>query len=208
MAEHLYTYIDPPNEKHLDKISELLNNDGVIVLPMGTNWAFSCSASSTKALDKIRALKPKHIKERPFSLACADMAMASSVGNIDNHLYRYLKKAWPGPFTVIVDRNRTLPKQIKDKRPVVGIRIPDEKITLEVIKHFAKPLAVSSLPEDEEQGPLKMGYEIEDRFGHTVDLIVDMGEELSGEESTIIDAADGALEVVRAGVGDPSLFGI
>ena len=208
MAEHLYTYIDPPNEKHLEKISKLLENDGVLVLPMGTNWAFACSASSHKALDKIRSLKPKHIKERPFSLVCADMAMASSVGNIDNHLYRYLKKAWPGPFTVIVDRNRTLPKQIKDKRPVVGIRIPNEKITLEIINYFGKPLAVSSLPVEDGQAPLKMGYEIEDQFGHAVDLIVDMGEELSGEESTVIDATDGSIEIVRQGAGDVNLFGI
>lgn len=208
MAEHLYTYIDPPNEKHLEKISKLLEDDGVVVLPMGTNWAFSCSASSHKALDKIRALKPKHIKERPFSLVCSDMAMSSSVGNIDNHLYRYLKKAWPGPFTVIVDRNRTLPKQIKDKRPVVGIRIPNEKITLEIINYFGKPLAVSSLPVEDGQAPLKMGYEIEDQFGHAVDLIVDMGEELSGEESTVIDATDDSIEVVRQGAGDQSLFGI
>ena len=208
MAEHLYTYIDPPNEKHLEKISKLLENDGVLVLPMGTNWAFACSASSHKALDRIRALKPKHLKERPFSLVCSNMTMASSVGNIDNHLYRYLKKAWPGPYTVIVGRNRTLPKQIKDKRPVVGIRIPNEKITLEITEFFAKPLAVSSLPYEGNEIPLKMGYQIEDKFGHAVDLIVDLGEELSGEESTIIDATDDAIELVREGAGEVDIFGI
>ena len=122
---------------------------------MGTNWAFACSASSHKALDKIRSLKPKHIKERPFSLVCNDITMASSVGNIDNQIYRYLKKAWPGPFTVIVNRNRTLPKQIKDKSPVVGIRIPNEEITLEVINYFGKPLAVSSIPSEDGEQHLK-----------------------------------------------------
>ena len=208
MAEHLYTYIDPPNEKHLEKISKLLENDRVVVLPMGTNWAFACSASSHKALDKIRSLKPKHIKERPFALVCSDVTMASSVGNIGNHLYRYLKKAWPGPFTVIVNRNKTLPKQIKDKRPVVGIRIPNEQITLEIIKFFGKPLAVSSIPSEDSGVTLKMGYEIEDKYGHAVDLIVDMGEELSGEESTVIDASNDDINVVRLGAGDVSLFGI
>ena len=208
MAELLYTYIDPPNEKHLEKISKLLDNDGVIVLPMGTNWAFCCSASSHKALERIRALKPKHIKERPFSLVCNDMSMAATVGNIDNQMYRYLKKAWPGPFTVIVNRNRTLPKQIKDKRPVVGIRIPNEEITLEVINYFGKPLATSSIPVEDGEQPLKMGYEIEDKFGHAVDLVVDLGEELSGLESTVIDATDDSLELVREGAGDPSIFGL
>jgi tRNA A37 threonylcarbamoyladenosine synthetase subunit TsaC/SUA5/YrdC len=35
-----------------------------------------------------------------------------------------------------------------------------------------------------------------------------MGEELSGEESTVIDATDDSIEIVRQGVGDVSLFGI
>ena len=53
-----------------------------------------------------------------------------------------------------------------------------------------------------------MGYEIEDKFGHAVDLVVDLGEELSGLESTVIDATDDSLELVREGAGDPSIFGL
>ena len=122
MAEHLYT-IDP--NENAKKISKLLENDRVVVLPMGTNWAFACSASSHKALDKIRSLKPKHIKERPFALVCSDVTMASSVGNIGNHLYRYHQKAWPDHSQSSLTATK-LTKEIKDKRPVVGIRIPKE----------------------------------------------------------------------------------
>ena len=64
----------------------------------------------------------------------------------------------------------------------MGIRIPKEQITLEIIKFFGKPLKVSSIPSEDSGVTLKMGYEIEDKYGHAVDLIVDMGEELSGEE--------------------------
>ena len=128
MTEHLYTFVNPTSERHLDKACHILSEGGVIVYPAGTNWAFGCDARNVKALDKIRVLKPQHPKERPFSLICSDIAMASTVGNIDHQLYRILKKAWPGPYTVIVKRNRSLPRQIKDKRQVVGIRIPEAAI--------------------------------------------------------------------------------
>ena len=60
-------YLSQDMRKHLEKISKLLENDGVLVLPMGTNWAFACSASSHKALDKIRMGR---IKSAPFPGWC------------------------------------------------------------------------------------------------------------------------------------------
>lgn len=207
MSEHLYTFDNPPSARDLDKACKVLENGGVIITPTGLNWAFCCDAANPKALEKVRRLKPSHPKDRPFSLICYDMAMASNIGNIDHHLYRYLKKAWPGPFTIIVKRNRSLPRQIKDKRQVVGIRIPECPMLLSLIQNFGKPLAVSTLPPEEDGTILRMGYEIFDRYGHAINLLLDLGGELSGLESTIIDFSEGHPVLVRMGEGDPSVFG-
>ena len=144
---------------------------------------------------------------QPYSLICSDMAMASNVGNIDHQLYRYLKKAWPGPYTVIVKRNRTLPRQIKDKRQVVGIRIPECPMVLALVEKFGRPLATTSIPARDNGEPLRMGYEIFDVYGHGIDLLLDLGEELPCLDSTIIDVSEGYPILVRQGVGDPAMFG-
>ncbi|MFW7380299.1 MAG: L-threonylcarbamoyladenylate synthase [Oligoflexus sp.] len=207
MGEHLYTYADPPSERDLDKACQILERGGIIAYPVDQNWAFGCDASQPKALDKIRLLKPTHPKERPFSLICHDMAMASQVGTIDHQLYRYLKKAWPGPYTVILKRNRSLPRQIKDKRQVVGIRIPENPMILRLVEKLGKPLATTSIPPMPNDEPLRMGYQIQEVYGHAIDLLLDLGEELPCLESTVIDFSEGYPEVVRLGVGDPSIFG-
>ena len=207
MSEHLYTFDDPPSQRDIDRACRVLESGGVIAYPVGSNWAFGCDASNHKALDRIRRLKPGHPQSRPFSLICHDMAMASNLGNIDHQLYRYLKKAWPGPYTVIVKRNRSLPRQIKDKRQVVGIRIPNCPMLLALVEQFGKPLASSSIPANEEGIFLKMGYEIFDTYSHAIDLLLDLGEELPGLESTVIDFSEGYPILVRQGEGDPSLFG-
>lgn len=207
MSEHLYTYNDPPSERDLDKAVSLLKSGGVIVCPLANNWAFVCDAANHKALERIRRLKPSHPKERPFSLLCSDLSMASNVGNIDHQLYRYLKKAWPGPYTIIVNRNRSLPRQIKDKRPVVGIRIPKCSMALALIDMFGAPLAASSVPNKEDGSPFHMGYDIFDTYSHAVDLLLDLGEELPCVESTIVDFSEGYPVLIRKGAGDPSLFG-
>lgn len=214
MAEHIYTFDDPPSERDLDKAVRQLENDGVIAYPTDINWAFGCDASSTKALDRIHRLKPSHPKERPFSLICSSIAMASNLVNIDKVVYQYVRKAWPGPFTVLLVANRALPRQINDKRRVVGVRIPDSPLLLALVERFGKPLATSSVPvvpgydPSAEPAPPCFGYEVVEHFGHGLDMVLDLSSELSGQESTIIDLTEGIPLLVRRGVGDPNIFDI
>ena len=69
MGDHLYTYIDPPNERHLEQICQSLARGDVLALPMHNSWAFCCDASSRKGIMAMYALKPEHSKKRPFSLS-------------------------------------------------------------------------------------------------------------------------------------------
>ena len=84
MSEHLYTFINPTNPKHLDRIDQILQNHGVIALPMGTSWAFCCNYMSKKGIDKLRKLNPNHPDDRPFSLICNEISMISQVGSVGN----------------------------------------------------------------------------------------------------------------------------
>ena len=93
MAEHLYTYDDPPSERDLDRIVNVLNDNGVIAYPTDINWAFGCDAASPKALARMHRLKPRHGKEQPFTLVCSSISMASDIGVINNQAYRMLKRA-------------------------------------------------------------------------------------------------------------------
>lgn len=207
MSEHIYTFDDPPSERHLDKASRILKNGGVLAFPAGTSWAFGCDAASQKGLERIRRLNPDHPKDKSFSLICASISMASSVGIIDHSLYRILKKAWPGPFTIIVKSSRNLPRQIKDKRQVVGLRIPDCPMLLALIETFGHPIATTSLPHREDDSPFKMGFEVFEAYGHGLDLVMDLGEELDGRDSTVVDFSGGNADIVRIGAGDISIFG-
>lgn len=202
MGEHLYTYVKPPNEHHLEKISDLLERDGLLVVPMQTNWVFACDATSRKALQKLHRLKEAHPKNQPYSLACASISMASTMAKISGHNYRLLNRIWPGPFTIIVKSSNRLPKLLKIKREKVGIRIPNEPITLAILEHYTKPLVVSSVPPMDSGEPYQMGYTIFDTYGHGIDLLVDLGEELSGAVTTVADLSDGEPTLIRAGAGD------
>ena len=80
MAEHLYTFVNPSNPKHLAKIDHALQNHGIVALPMGTSRAFCCNYKSKIGIEKLRKLNPNHPDDRPFSLICHDISMISEVG--------------------------------------------------------------------------------------------------------------------------------
>ena len=201
MSEHLYTYIDPPNQHHLSRICEILAAGHVIALPMQTSWAFCCDATSRKGLMAMYALKPEHPKKRPFALVCSDIAMASSMANIGGQNYQIIKRLLPGAYTILLKSSRALPKKLKDKREKVGIRIPDEAITLAVIDAYQKPLAATSVPLGPQEEMMQMGYQVHDTFGHALAMVVDIGMELPAMESTILDCTGEDIEVIRLGAG-------
>jgi tRNA threonylcarbamoyl adenosine modification protein (Sua5/YciO/YrdC/YwlC family) len=142
-----------------------------------------------------------HPKEQPFSLICSDISMATTYGRINQYSYRLLNKILPGHFTVILKSSRLLPKLLKNKRIEVGVRIPDEPITLEIVRQYGTPIIATSVPHTADDTPQKMGFDIHEAHGHGIDLTVDIGDELTGEETTIIDLTGDDIVLLRQGAG-------
>ena len=209
MAKHIYTYVNPSSERDLAQACKVLENDGVIAYPTDVNWAFGCDASSRKAIARIRQLKPHHPREQPFSLLCNSISMVASVGYIENSAYRLLKKCLPGPYTLLLQRTHDLPRQIKDKRKIVGVRVPDCPLLLDLVGAYGKPIATTSMPcyEQKDKKPATYGFEVEEQYGHGIDLILDLGEEMHPNETSIVDMSDDSGgKIIRVGSGDISLF--
>jgi tRNA A37 threonylcarbamoyladenosine synthetase subunit TsaC/SUA5/YrdC len=93
-----------------------------------------------------------------------------------------------------------------DKRKIVGVRIPDSPLALALIEHLGRPMITSSVPMKRDGTPYHMGYEVFEDYGHGIDMLLDLGEDLPGLESSIIDFTQDYPEVVRAGAGDLSLI--
>jgi tRNA threonylcarbamoyl adenosine modification protein (Sua5/YciO/YrdC/YwlC family) len=189
-----------PQERHITRSVEVLRRDGVIIFPTDTVYGIGCSVFSSRAIERVYALKRQE-KSKPFSFLCSDLSHISEYAKVSNSAFRLMKQLIPGPYTFLLPAGRLkqLPKSLISKRKAVGIRVPDNTISRALIKELGHPI-LSASATDEAGEVLNDPEEIERAYGDRVDLILDGGMGLL-EVSTILDLTEDRPVIVRQGAG-------
>ena len=151
---------------------------------------------------RIRQVDDKH----DFTLACRDLSEIATYAKVDNNQYRLIKSLTPGAYTFINNATKQVPKRLlHEKKKTIGIRIPDNRIALELLDTLGEPMLTSTLLLPGDEYPLTDPYDMKDTIGNLVDLIIDGGY-CGMEETTMIDLVDDVPVVLREGMGDISIF--
>jgi Sua5/YciO/YrdC/YwlC family protein len=190
-----------PQMRLIKKAVDVLQDGGVIIYPTDTVYGLGCALSNKKGIDRIYEIK-RRSRKRPLSFVCADLKDISRYARVSDFAYKTMKRRAPGPYTFILEASRLVPKIILPKRLATGIRVPDNQICLALVRELGQPI-ISTSVSTEDGEVLSNPVEIRDKFGHSVDLIIDGGI-LVSEPSSIISLVDDTIEVVREGKGDIS----
>lgn len=194
-------YDNNPNPQQIQKVVEVLRDGGIIIFPTDTVYAFGCNIFNARAVEAIIRLKEKDVRKADLSFVCYEMSQISEYAKMDDYSFKLMKKNLPGPFTFLLNGSNRLPKLFKNKK-VVGIRMPDNNIALEIVRELGNPIMVSSVFTDEDTLEYIADPElIEERFGQQVDLVIDGG--YGGTTtSTIVDCTGEEPEIIREGAGE------
>lgn len=192
-----------PQLRLIRKVVEILHQGGVIGYPTDTIYGVGCDLSNPEAIRKIHRLKKMEGK-KPLSFICADLKDISRYAYVSNYAYKMMKRLLPGPYTFVLTATKLVPKIAMTKQNTVGIRIPDNKICLSLVKELGHPIISTSVYKPDES-LYNDPAEIEERFGKQLDLVIDGGV-IVAEHSSIIDLTDESPKVIRKGKGDVSLF--
>ncbi|HEY5500155.1 MAG TPA: L-threonylcarbamoyladenylate synthase [Bacteroidales bacterium] len=193
-------YEENPNTRVIQKIANALREGGLIIYPTDTVYAIGCDIFHTRAVEKICKLKEEDPRKANLSFICPDLSQVSEYAKIDTPTFKLLKRNTPGPFTFILNGSNKLPKLFKLKS-TVGIRIPENAITEAITRELGNPLMSMTLHDVDDQIEYTTDPElIDERFGSTVDLVIDGG--IGGIiQSTIVDCTQEAIQIIRQGKG-------
>ncbi|APY00062.1 L-threonylcarbamoyladenylate synthase [Lacinutrix venerupis] len=206
MAEFIKIYEENPNPKEVKKVIDVLKRGGLVIFPTDTVYALGCDINNNKALERIARIKGVKLEKAKLSFICQDLSnLSDHVKQINTSTFKILKRALPGPYTFILPGSKSLPSVFKKKKEV-GIRIPNNNITLEIVKALGNPLVSTSIRDEDEILEYTTDPElILEKWDNLVDLVIDGG--YGGNEgSTIIDLSNDEPVVVREGKGSLNIF--
>jgi len=135
---------------------------------------------------------------------CSDLSEISTYARVDNWAYRLIKSMTPGPYTFILPATREVPKRLQNpRRRTIGLRVPDHTLAHAILETLGEPVMSSTLSLPGDYMPLTDPFEIEERIGNQIDLIIDAGP-TGIEPTSVLDLTSGSVEVLRVGRGDVS----
>ena len=194
-----------PQARFLAKVVEIVRGGGVIALPTDSGYAVACALGNKAGMDTIRAIRKLDDKHN-FSLLCHSFAQLGELVIVDNSQFRTIKALTPGPYTFILPGTKEVPRMtLNKKKHTIGVRIPDHVTTQAIVEHLGEPLLCSTLIMPGEDEPLVDGFEVDERIGKAVDLVI-VGPVGTAGATTVIDYTEGVGVVARRGAGDYSLF--
>jgi len=193
---------DNPEGRKIKQVVESLQEGGIIIYPTDTVYGLGCDIFNPKAVEKICRLRGLKPEKAMLSFICEDISqIADYAYQIDNEVFKVLKKNLPGPFTFVLRANNTVPKLFKNRKRTIGVRIPENKIARSIVQELGRPILSISLKSDDEileyfTDPI----DIFDDFKKLVDIVIDGGIG-NNNPSTVVDCTGDDLEVIRQGAG-------
>ena len=181
----------------IKEAAEVIKNGGVVAFPTETVYGLGANALKEECVKKIFVAKGRP-QDNPLIVHVASKNIDEYVKNIPDVANKLIDKFWPGPLTLILEKRNIIPMETSANLDTIGIRMPSNKIAMELIKESGVPIAAPSANISGRPSPTNIERCVEDLKGR-VDYI--LGGEISevGLESTIVDCTVYPPMVLRPG---------
>jgi L-threonylcarbamoyladenylate synthase len=192
--------INPENPEisHIKTASKILKKGGLVAFPTETVYGLGANGLNKKAVKKIFLAKGRP-QDNPLILHVSEINQVDSlVEEIPDKAKKLMKKFWPGPLTIIFRKSKIIPDVVTCGLKSVAIRMPKNKIALELIKNSSCPIAAPSANLSGKPSTTSAIHVIDD-LKEKIDAIIDGGEVEIGIESTVLDITQKVPQILRPG---------
>jgi tRNA threonylcarbamoyl adenosine modification protein (Sua5/YciO/YrdC/YwlC family) len=193
-----------PQIRHIERVADILSQGGVIAYPTDTFYGIGCDILNKKAIQRVYQLKQRKPLQ-PFSFICADLKNISEYAKVTNYQYKMLNRLLPGPYTFILEGSKQVPKIMLTKRKTAGIRVPDHAIPISLVQALGNPIISTTATTPDGKHDFLDPSLLLDYYKGQIDCVLDGGP-VPGKPSSVISLIGDTPEVIRAGLGDTSLF--
>lgn len=184
--------------ENIVKGAEIIRRGGLVAFPTETVYGLGADALNPAAVAGIFEAKQRPFFD-PLIVHIADCSDINKISTgIDKKTYTLVERFWPGPLTVILPKNSSVPDIVTSGLGTVAIRMPRHDTALTLIKEAGTPIAAPSANRFSCLSPTTSRHVME-QLGNSVDMILDGGACTVGIESTIIKITPSGIHLLRPG---------
>lgn len=197
------------------RAAEVLTEGGLVAFPTETVYGLAVRADDAAAVDRLRSVKSRG-PDQAFTVHVGSPGAASSFApDLKGVAARFIRKAWPGPLTLIVpvDNPTSAPVMAKLNGSAaaaiyydgkVGLRCPDDPVAQVLLNTVDAPVVAASANRAGHPPPWT-GEDVIKELNGQIDILVDTGRTKYARPSTIVHVTGLSYNLVREGVYDTGI---
>ncbi len=171
--------------RDLNQVKNALIKGDIIALPTETVYGLAANVYSDSAVEKVYKLKMRPAYN-PLIVHIAKPSILEKVAkNIPAKARELADTFWPGPLTLVLDKQVQIPDRITAGKKTVAVRVPNHPLALQLLNSLNFPLAAPSANPFGSISPTSAEH-VALYFKNQLNFILDGGPCSLGLESTII----------------------
>lgn len=184
--------------KDINKAKQLLAAGELVAIPTETVYGLAANALDVNAVTKIFQAKNRPIFDPLIVHVFSLEEVRSYSRDIPAKAETLAKTFWPGPLTLLLEKQDVIPDLVTSGLPTAGFRAPDHVLTRALLQSIDFPLAAPSANPFGYISPTTPQH-VHDQLGDKISYILDGGPCQIGLESTIVGFDNDQAIVYRTG---------
>lgn len=189
---------DAPEKDKIARAGSVIRRGGIVAFPTDTVYGLGADAFNEEAVLKVYKAK-KRGKEKPLSIFISNEDDLNGIASeISEPAKALMRKFWPGPLTLVLPAGDKLSKTLTGNSDNIGVRIPDSKIAIALIRESKVPITSPSANISGHPEPCSKEDVLKELEGR-IDMVIDGGISGSGLPSTVVDMTGERPNILREG---------
>lgn len=185
----------------LQKSAESIVAGNLVVFPSDTVYILAVDPTNKSAVEKLLSFKNRW-PGKAISIAVSDIKMAEKYVKLTLDTKKLYHTLLPGPFTIISPGRHQVAPGIEAENASLGIRIPESKYILDLVKLLGKPITATSANLSGRTPNYSVATflrPLSQKKKDLISLVVDAGKLPRNKPSTVIDALCSEIKILRRG---------